>query len=197
MLPPHPPELWVQASRFEPGQDQAERSDGTSEPNAEPWRIRLASMVRADGGRTGGPRALPRLVCALGPFILLFLAPSREASCSLLQPRVTSWGSTDCCTWPGVGAHGCTQQGWKYLVYSSGGGCAYMYPSGYFCSFLKVGCTRMCTSGKVHTHVHMSSVYSPVCAHLDATWLCQPRLLLVHALVAGFGHRRWHGPSQT
>lgn len=172
---PHPPELWVQASRVEPGQDQAESSDGTGEPNAEPWRTRPASTVRADGGRSG---ALPRRVSALGPFILLFLVPSGEASCSLLQPRVpgmdTSWGRTDCCTYPAVGAHGCTQRGWKYLVYPTGGGCACVYWSGYFCSFLAVGCTRMCTSGKVYMRVHMFSVYSPVCAHLDETWLCCP-----------------------
>lgn len=96
---PHPPELWVQASRVEPGQDQAESSDGTGEPKAEPWRTRLASTVRADGGRTRDP---PRRCSALGPFILLFLVPSGEASCSLLQPRIpgmdTSWGRTDCCT---------------------------------------------------------------------------------------------------
>lgn len=44
----------------------------------------------------------------------------------------------------------------------------------------------MCTSGKVYMRVHMSSVYSPVCAYLDETWLCLSRLLRVHALVAGW-----------
>lgn len=97
------------------------------------------------------------------------------------------------------------------LLYIAGSGCTWMhtarvevscvpnwgriacvYWSGYFCSCLEVGCTRMCTSGKVYMHVHMFSVYSPVCAHLDETWLCLSRLLRVHALVAGFGHSRFH-----
>lgn len=153
--------------------------------------------MRADGGRTG---ALPRRVSTLGPFILLFLVPSGEASCSLLQPRVpgtnTSWGRTDCCTYRAVGAHGCTQRGWKYLVYPTGGGCASVYWSGYFCSFLEVGCTRMCTSGKVYMRVHMFSVYSPVCAHLDETGLITPVQASSCACTSGWFWTLWV-PSQT
>lgn len=146
---------------------------------------------RADRGPKG---------CALGPFILLFLAPSGEASCSSLQPRVpgmdTSWG------------------GYR-LVYIAGSGCTWMHTAR-----LEVSCVliwgRMCLcvpvwvflfffEGGVYPDVHIwKSVHARplytvlcVCAHLDAAWLCLSRLLHVHALVAGLGQCRWHGPSQT
>lgn len=131
-------------------------------------------------------------------------APSGEASCSPLQPRVpgmdASWGrvltAVHSGEWVHMGEH---SLGGRILCTHLGAEVPMCTRLGIFCSFLEMGCTRMCTSGKVYTHtrLHMSSVHSPVCAHLDATWLCLARLLRVRAPVAGFAHCRWHGPSQT
>ena len=127
------------------------------------------------GWRTGrGPRVsahgcAPWL--ALGPcfFPGTSLGKLPVLFCSRGSPGVgTSWWDADLL---------CIVEGGRTCTHTAGVEVS-VFPSMYFCLCVPIfvflflsggGCTRMCTSEGVCTHVHLSCVYSPVCAHLDLT----------------------------
>lgn len=158
-----------------PGSEPAERSQAEpraprarAEQGTEPWRTRLASTVRAGGGRAGGRGAAPPLrpsrapapPAPVGKLPVLFAAARRRGR--------HIWG--------------------EGAPRAEVGGCAGRYPAAAEVSVLWVpvrveapvcahlwsvclswgGGARMRTSGEVCTHVHSPGVHSPVCAQLGA-----------------------------